>query len=290
MLHCFEQRERNSAGMWFEKDGKVYVSLPGVPFEMKALMTGGPAASGRQERPDHPAPHHPDRRRGRIVPGSQIEAWENNLPAFIKLAYLPQPGIVRLRLTATGTDEFLLRKAVTRAEEELMILAGEHIFGFDEDTLEEVIGNLLRERHQTLATPKAVPAGWWPDDHLRCRQQRLLPGKRRCLLQRSEGKGPRVNRLTIQDHGAVSEETVREMAEGVRSLLGTGYAIAISGIAGPGGGSEEKPVGTTWIAVASGQRTVAAHFRFGEHRGRNIQRAALAALSMLRKELLHFSS
>ncbi len=279
-------------GMWFEKDGKVYVSLPGVPFEMKALMTEEvlPRLAGRS---------------GQIILhrtiltegvgesflAAKIEAWENNLPAFIKLAYLPQPGIVRLRLTATGTDEFLLRKAVTRAEEELMILAGEHIFGFDEDTLEEVIGNLLRERHQTLATAESCTGG------LVARMITSVAGSSDyfqgsvvAYSNEVKEKVLGVNRLTIQDHGAVSEETVREMAEGVRSLLGTGYAIAISGIAGPGGGSEEKPVGTTWIAVASGQRTVAAHFRFGEHRGRNIQRAALAALSMLRKELLHFSS
>jgi len=279
-------------GMWFEKDGKVYVSLPGVPFEMKALMTEEvlPRLAGRSGQK---ILHRTILTEGVGEPflAAKIEAWENNLPAFIKLAYLPQPGIVRLRLTATGTDEFLLREAVTRAEEELMILAGEHIFGFDEDTLEEVIGNLLRERHQTLATAESCTGG------LVARMITSVAGSSDyfqgsvvAYSNEVKEKVLGVNRLTIQDHGAVSEETVREMAEGVRSLLGTGYAIAISGIAGPAGGSEEKPVGTTWIAVASGQRTVAAHFRFGEHRGRNIQRAALAALSMLRKELLHFSS
>lgn len=275
-------------GMWFEKDGVIYISMPGVPFEMKPLVT------------DHVIPRLSGQSKVRIMHrtiltegvgesflASRIESWEDALPSFIKLAYLPQPGIVRLRLTASGPSDQLLKEALEKAERGLMSLAGDYIFGYDNDSLPELIGKMLNERNFTLSTAESCTGGSI------AQMITGIPGSSDYFTGgivaysnsvKQELLG--VKEETLQNNGAVSEETVLEMANACRNLLGTDCAIAVSGIAGPAGGTEEKPVGTTWIAVATPGRTIARKYLFGQHRQRNIQRASLAALSFLRKELI----
>lgn len=287
---CTVLKNKNGTapGMWFEFQGKIYISMPGVPFEMKGLMNDEvmPRLQGQsKQRIIHRTIL--TQGEGESLLAARIESWENNLPGFIKLAYLPQPGIVRLRLTATGTDEEILRKALVKAEEELMPLAGELIFGYGEETMAEVVGKLLKAKGLTLATAESCTGGQiaqmitsvaGSSDYFKGAVVAYSNEVKENILG--------VNHQTLLDHGAVSEATVIEMAVGVKNRLSTDYAIAVSGIAGPSGGTEEKPVGTTWIAISTPSGTRARHFRFGEHRERNIQRAALTALSLLRKELL----
>lgn len=287
---CTVLKNKNGTapGMWFEFQGKIYISMPGVPFEMKGLMNDEvmPRLQGQsKQRIIHRTIL--TQGEGESLLAARIESWENNLPGFIKLAYLPQPGIVRLRLTASGTDEEILRKALVKAEEELMPLAGELIFGYGEETMAEVVGKLLKAKGLTLATAESCTGGQiaqmitsvaGSSDYFKGAVVAYSNEVKENILG--------VNHQTLLDHGAVSEATVIEMAVGVKNRLSTDYAIAVSGIAGPSGGTEEKPVGTTWIAISTPSGTRARHFRFGEHRERNIQRAALTALSLLRKELL----
>jgi len=274
--------------MWFEMNGCIYVSMPGVPFEMKAIM--------EQEI----IPRLLDKLNRVIIHrtiltegvgeshlASIIEPWEDSLPEFIKLAYLPQPGMVRLRLTAYGTDRNKLQEAVTKAEKELYPYAGHYIFGFDKDTMESVVGELLRTKGMTLSTAESCTGG---------NIAQLITSiagssdyfKGSIVAYSNEIKEQflGVPQQVLVDFGAVSEQTVIAMAEGIRNRFSTDYAIAVSGIAGPGGGTAEKPVGTTWIAVATPTETITRKFLLGEHRGRNIRKASVAALNMLRGKLI----
>lgn len=278
-------------GMWFEKNSVIYVSMPGVPFEMKALMTG--EILPRLESKSENAIMH----RTLLTEGigesflaDRIESWENQLSSHIKLAYLPQPGIVRLRLSARGTDKKKLGDELQKAVDGLLPLAGEFIFGEGDDTLEEVVGKLLREKGCTLATAESCTGGYIA--HLITSiagSSDYFKGSVVAYANEIKEKLLGVKPRTLAQHGAVSSETVKEMAEGARERFTVDYAIATSGIAGPSGGTPEKPVGTTWIAVASPLGTVTRKFILGDHRGRNIQRAAISALSMLRKIMIEES-
>jgi len=274
--------------MWFEKEGCTYVSMPGVPFEMKAIMKEEiipRLLNGTNQVIIHRTILTEGA--GESYLSSLIEPWEDSLPSFIKLAYLPQPGMVRLRLTAYGTDREVLQDAVNKAEKELYPYAGNYIFGFDNDTMESVVGKLLQSKGATLSTAESCTGG---------NIAHLITGiagssdyfKGSVVAYSNEVKEQflGVPHQVLAVHGAVSEQTVIAMAEGIRTRFSTNYAIAVSGIAGPSGGSAEKPVGTTWIAVATPTETVARKFLFGEHRGRNIRRASVAALNMLRGKLV----
>jgi len=275
-------------GMWFVQGGTVIISLPGVPFEMKHLVSEIilPMLAGRSEVS---IIHRTiwTEGVGESFLAARIAEWENSLPSCLRLAYLPQPGMVRLRLSAAGKDEVLLRAALRKAEEELMPLIADSFFGFDEETLPEIVGRLMAKGRLTLSTAESCTGGSV------AQMITSVPGsseyfKGSIVAYSNEIKEKLlgVSRATLDHHGAVSEDTVLEMAKGCRLSLSTDFSIAVSGIAGPAGGTAGKPVGTTWIAVATPQRTSARKLLFGEHRGRNIQRATLAALSFLRKELM----
>lgn len=275
-------------GMWFEKDEVIYVSMPGVPFEMKAMMANEvlPRLAGKSS---FSIIHRTILTEGigESFLATKIATWENNLPSEIKLAYLPQPGMVRLRLTAKSTDKLVLEKELSESVDALYKLAGEYIFGEGEETLQNIIGQLLKKYGKTLATAESCTGGYLA--HLIT----SIPGsseyfKGSVIAYANEIKERMlgVNPETLAKHGAVSEETVEQMAEGIKSKFDVDYAVAISGIAGPSGGSPDKPVGTTWIAIASPTGTIVKKFMLGDHRERNIQRAAISALSLLRKKIL----
>jgi nicotinamide-nucleotide amidase len=277
-------------GMWFVRNEKNYISLPGVPYELKAIWHEEVEKRLRERFPLPPIQHFTVLTHG--VPESMmadlIQQWENNLPDNLRLAYLPSPGILRLRITGkTSGDQVDLTMQIKEQVSKLHSEIGQYIFGYNDDTIEIIIGNLLKENHFTLSTAESCTGG-----HLSALIT-SIPGssayfKGGVVAYSNEIKTSElsVSPYTLIMNGAVSQAVVEQMADGVRNKFGTDCAIAVSGIAGPDGGSEDKPVGTTWIALSTKKRIISDVYKFGDERGRNIQKAALAALFMLRKELL----
>ena len=283
-------------GMWFEHDqgdarGRVYVSLPGVPFEMKHLMTNRilPKLAGHFQTPIIKHKMIKTIGVGESFLAERIEAWEDALPSHIKLAYLPSFGMVKLRLTATGNDLAQLNRELDEQVAKVMPLIEKNVFGFDSDELETVVGQLLKEKNLTLGVAESCTGGYVSA------QITKVPGSSayfwggiisysNAIKAGQLGVGPE----TLEQFGAVSEETIRQMAEGVRKALGTSIGIATSGVAGPDGGTPDKPVGTVWIACATDQRTVTRLLKLGQYRDQNIQLTSTYLLNMLREELLNF--
>lgn len=286
----FISNKRGTApGMWFERNGKVFVSMPGVPHEMKGIMTDT-VLEKVQSYFQTPVIYHKMIRTvgiGESYLAVKIEKWEDNLPPHIKLAYLPNLGQVRLRLTATGENLQTLQADVQRETDTLLTIVPEYVYGYDEETLEEVVGRLLLENHQTLAIAESCSVGYLTYSIGK------VPGGSRYLRG---SVVPYHNDLkihqvgvkpeTIEQFGAVSEETVTEMAQHVRELFGATIGVASSGIAGPSGGTDDKPVGTVWIACASGEKTVTRKLQLGNDRELNIQLTAVHVLNLLRQQLL----
>jgi len=213
----------------------------------------------------------------------QIEAWENSLPSRIKLAYLPSPGIVRLRLSSRGTDEKKIIKLTNTFIKKLQHVINDNIYSYDDEKIEEVVGNLLFENKKTLATAESCTGG--NISHLIT----SVPGssayfKGSLVAYSNEIKEEFLNieKPLIAKYGAVSQPVVEYMAKQILYKFNTDYCIAVSGIAGPTGGTDEKPVGTTWIAVANKNKIISNKFLFGDDRGRNITKATITALNMLR--------
>lgn len=277
-------------GMWFDVNGVVWVSLPGVPFEMKNLMTKR-ILPMLQAHFKTPVIHHRMIRTvgiGESFLAERIEKWEDALPENIKLAYLPHFGQVRLRLTATG-DSLENLKSQTEAEvEKVLPLIGDAVFGFDADELETVVGGLLVARKQTLATAESCTGGYVAHritSVVGCSD--YYKGSVVAYSYELKTSELGVLQATLDQFGAVSEQTVREMAEGARTRLKTDWAVATSGIAGPGGGTADKPVGTIWIACAGPTGTVARKLLLTKYREMNIQLTATYVLDLLRKQIVH---
>lgn len=278
-----------AAGMRFKKNDTYFISMPGVPYEMKHIMTTHVLPWIEKDLITANIFHKTILTQG--IPESELAVriadFEDALPPEIKLAYLPSPGIVKLRLTARGQAAELLQQVLERHVKELTALLGDAVFGEDAKSLQEVVGGLLLAQNATVATAESCTGGFIAS------QITLVPGCSRYFLgsvvaydNRIKTQLLNVPHETLAQHGAVSEPVVRAMAEGVRALYGVDYAIATSGIAGPDGGTATKPVGTTWIAVATPAGVFAQQFSFGANRERNIKRAALMALDLLRKQLL----
>lgn len=273
-------------GMWFERNGKVFVSMPGVPHEMKYLMANE-VIPRLKEFFETPIIYHKMIRTigvGESFLAEKIENWEDNLPEHIKLAYLPSFGQVRLRLTAVGSDEEQLRKDVDAEIEKVLPFIGTSVFGFDNDDLEVAIGKELKKSGLTVSAAESCTGGYI--SHMFTK----VPGSSAYFMGSvvSYDNSVKINVLgvdaeTIAQHGAVSEETVTQMAEGARKLMNTDFAIATSGIAGPDGGTPEKPVGTLWIACAMEGRTIARKIQMANQRDTNIQYGSVVALNLLRK-------
>jgi nicotinamide-nucleotide amidase len=271
-------------GMWFEKNNCVYVSMPGVPFEMKSIFADK-AIPKIQTKFTLPSIIHRTiltASIGESFLAKKIEAWENALPDYIKLAYLPSVGQVRLRLSGSSSDKQALQKEMEALIEKLYQLCGAYIYGEENDTLQEVIGRKLKNKKATLSTAESCTGGYVA--HLIT----SVPGssayyKGSIISYANEIKHKELSVSTdvISNYGAVSEACVKQMAEGVRKKMNTDFAIATSGIAGPDGGTAEKPVGTVWIAIATSDKTIAQQFNMGDNRERTIQRTALQALFML---------
>ena len=276
-------------GMWFEYEGKVVVSMPGVPYEMKYLMEAEVIPRLQQKFPGEAIAHRTILTVGegesRIA--ARLELLENKLPPHIKLAYLPNLGQVRLRLTGRGTDADLLDRDLDSAREELIGLIPELVFGYDMDLLEGVVGSMLRENGLRFATAESCTGG------LIASQITSVPGASDYFVGsvvayanvvKVHSLG--VSERTLRQYGAVSEQTVREMVSGVLSALNADVAVAVSGIAGPGGGTPDKPVGTIWLAAGNDQRIVTRLLTLGRDRERNVRYASTQALNLVRTFLL----
>jgi nicotinamide-nucleotide amidase len=276
-------------GMWFETNGKVFISMPGVPREMEGLMKTEmlPRIQAFFKTPNI---YHKFIRTigiGESYLADTIEKWEDNLPSHIGLAYLPSSGQVKLRLTATGSDMEQLKSDVREEINKVLPLISQHIFGYDNEELEEVVGKLLVAQNKTLSIAESCTGG--QTSHLITK----VPGSSRYFYGGvvAYANAVKVSQLgvkpeTLEKYGAVSEEVVREMAEGVRRKMGTDIGIADTGIAGPDGGSEEKPVGTIWLAYADGEKTITKKVQFFRDRDINIRLGAGALLNLLRVNLI----
>jgi nicotinamide-nucleotide amidase len=293
---CEVIRNKNGTapGMWFNMDGKIYVSMPGVPYEMKALMKDQ-IIPKLKSLFNLPAIIHKTvltQGIGESTLSELISDWEDSLAANnIKLAYLPSPGMVRLRLSTTGESKKKLNEAVDRKIELLKEIIGEYIYGYEiygeeKETLEMIVGKMLKEKNKTLSTAESCTGGYI--SHLITK----VPGSSKYYIgsvisyaYEIKEKELGVSHDIILNHGAVSQPVVEQMAKRIREKFKTDYSISASGIAGPDGGTDEKPVGTVWIAIAAPDRVVSRKFLFGNHRERNIQKTADAALKMLKDEL-----
>ncbi|WP_089331488.1 competence/damage-inducible protein A [Hymenobacter mucosus] len=275
-------------GMWFEDQGTVFVSMPGVPFEMKGLMTDE-VLPKLQHHFQTPAIEHVVVQTvglGESFLAERIAAWESALPATVKLAYLPYLGGVRLRLTGYDDGQPNLRARMQALLPELYTLLGDHIFAEGEVKLEDAVGRLLTARGLTVGTAESCTGG------LLAHRLTSVPGSSRyfqgSIIAYSNDIKMRelgVQASTLEAYGAVSEATVREMAEGLRHHLGVDVALATSGIAGPDGGTPEKPVGTICIAYADAFQTVSRQFSFDRGRQLNVEYTTTLALNLLRLSL-----
>ncbi len=275
-------------GMRFEKDGKLFFSMPGVPYEMKAIMKEYVLPELKNKNRSGNIMHKTILTTGigESFLSEKISAWENVLPGGFSLAYLPSPGFVKLRISAYGTDESLMKKEMDKQVQHLLSMAGDYIFGYDDDTLEGVTGRMLLEKNKTISTAESCTGG------AIARMITSVAGSsayfRGGVVSYSNASKQKILGVPeemLEACGAVSEDVVRAMAEGSKNLFETDFAVACSGVAGPAGGTAEKPVGTVWIALACAGRTIARRFIFGEKREYNIRMTAVTALDMLRKEL-----
>ncbi len=275
-------------GMWFDIGKTVIISMPGVPFEMRGLMIDEviPRLSKKYNLPSIYHKTVMTTGIGESMLAEHIDSWASSLPSHIKLAYLPQPGIVRLRLSASGPDENKLKNEIDDYCDKLSVLIPKIIFGYNDITLEEVVGSLLKKDEVTLSTAESCTGGYIA--HLITSiagSSNYFKGSIVSYDNDVKVNQLKVNSGDIEKYGAVSQQVVEQMAIGGKEVLKTDYCLATSGIAGPQGGTEEKPVGTVWIAIATPTGVKSKLFNLGEHRGRNIRRSTLGALEMLRREL-----
>ncbi len=275
-------------GMWFARDGKIFVSMPGVPHEMKAMMTTT-VIPKLQKIFKTPVIHHTVIRTigiGESFLAEKISAWESSLPPHIRLAYLPNLGQVRLRLTAHGEDRNQLEKESNELVSALNDVIGEFIFGYGDDDIEVVVGRTLKEKRLTLACAESCTGGYL--SHMITSvsgSSAYFLGSLIAYDNLIKTNVLDVQGETILEHGAVSEETITEMAINVRKKFGTDIGVATSGVAGPLGGTPEKPVGTVWIAYSDENKTVARKLQLSKDRLINIKLSSVAALNLIRINL-----
>ncbi|RDC57783.1 competence/damage-inducible protein A [Pedobacter chinensis] len=270
--------------MWFEQNDKIIVSMPGVPHEMMYLMDDEilPRIKLRFKLPAIIHKTILTVNIGESFLAKEIEEIENSLPGHIKLAYLPKLGQVRLRLSASGKEETLLKAEVEAYAQQIIAKVKKFVVVDEDIPLEKAILNIMEDNQLTLSTAESCTGGYIAHlitQHPGCSSVYFGGAVTYACELKESILG--VKKDTLAAFGAVSEQTVTEMAEGAVRHFKTDYAIAVSGVAGPDGGTEEKPVGMVWIAISSKHKTIAKVFNFSNKRIQNIQRAATSALTML---------
>jgi nicotinamide-nucleotide amidase len=274
--------------MLFEKEGKYLVSLPGVPTEMKNLFTSYIIPFVQQHFNLPPLIHRSFNIEG--IPESElmktIGSWEDHLPSTIKLAYLPSAGIVKLRMSSMNLDG-KAEQLIAEESKKLHAIIGEEIFGYEEESLEMVIKELLLKRNQTLTAAESCTGGYLAHKITSVPGiSQVFPGSFVTYDYWVKTDVLGVKKQTLEQFGAVSKEVVTEMAQGAQRVLKTDYAIALSGIAGPSGGMPDKPVGTVWIAWATPDHIITKKYSFPGDRNSNIHMSYQKALNVLRRILL----
>jgi nicotinamide-nucleotide amidase len=277
-------------GMWMKKENTVFISLPGVPYEMKYLVENEiiPKIIQEYERPYIIHKTILTYGQGESLVAERIEDWENNLPDFLKLAYLPSPGSVRLRLSARGTDKEKLELAIEEKVKALDLIIHDIIVGFDEDeTLEVVVGKMLSKQNKTIATAESCSGGKI------AQVLTSVPGASKYFKGSvvSYAKAAKIDVLKVPEsliaaHTVVSSEVVSAMALSVKKLMKTDYAIATTGNAGPLKGEADDEVGTVFIALATPTEVIVEKFNFGQPREKVIDRTVIKSLELLQKEIL----
>lgn len=274
--------------MWFEKDTKIIVSMPGVPYEMQGAMSNDIIPRLQKQFKTPVLMYKTVQVFGytESALAEKIAEWENDLPEYISLAYLPNSGIIKLRLSGLLDNMLELEFSINQQIDKLSQLIGDAIFAYEDITTEQLIANILKQQGKTLATAESCTGG------LLAHLLTSIPGssefyKGSIIAYSNEVKINllKVSSEDIERDGAVSQSVVEQMAENARKLLKTDVAIATSGIAGPTGGTADKPIGMVWIAASSENGTISHEYRFGSLREQNIKRAAQTALLLL-KEIL----
>ena len=278
-----------ASGMWFERNNTIFVSMPGVPFEMEAIMLEEVFPRLTKLGITQNIVHRTVLTIGlpESMLAEKIEKWESALPAFIKLAYLPSPMMVRLRLSGYGTDKTLIEAEISKQIDELITIIPENVFGFDDDNLGRIVGRMLVESGATLALAESCTGGSIAQ-FITANAGSSAYFKGGVVAYSNEIKIQLLNVSSevIETYGAVSQQVAEAMAFGARNVLNTDYSVATTGIAGPDGGSVEKPVGTVWIAVAGPSGVTSKKYIFKHNRERNIIRTTHTALNLLRTFIL----
>jgi len=277
-----------ASGMWFEKDGHVLVSMPGVPFEMEQMMSETilPKIATFFKTPVIVVRNVLTTGISESKLSETLAVWEDALPENTSLAYLPSPGMVKLRLMVNGSDEVLLNMQADEHIEALKLVIPDNIFAFEDESFAAIIGKQMIANKQTLAVAESCTGGYIAHSiTLNPGCSAYFKGSITAYSNDVKEQLLGVHHQMIVAKGAVSEMVVRAMAEGVKRVLQSDYAIATSGIAGPDGGTIDKPVGTVWIAVTGPKGTVSQCFSFGNDRVRFISRSTNAAFDMLRRIL-----
>lgn len=282
-----KNRLGTAAGMWFEHNKVIFISLPGVPYEMKTIMTEE-AFPLLEKLYDGATLYHKTMHTqgiGESFLADQIADWEDRVRAAgLGLAYLPAPGMVKLRLSSyTGAENAAL---IDRFFLELEARIPAHVFGYGETTLEAALGQQLLAKNATVGTVESCTAGLLAQHIARVSgasayyQGALLTYSNALKVKIAE-----VNAQILEQHGAVSEAVAIEMAANGRRLLGVDYCLSTTGVAGPTGGSAEKPVGLVWVGLSGPNGTIAQQFQFGDNRERNLEMTTLSAMNWLRHYL-----
>jgi len=274
--------------MWFERNNKIIVSMPGVPFEMKYLMTDEiiPRLLERYKMPFIVHQSILTVGLGESFLAEQIADIEDTLPSYIKLAYLPKLGQVRLRLSASGNEEAQLLNEVNNYTQKIVERVEKYVILTEDIPFEKAILNLMGKHRLTLSLAESCTGGYIA--HLFTQHpgsSAVFQGGAVTYSNNLKKSVLGVREETLTGFGAVSEQTVTEMAAGAVASFNTDYAIAVTGIAGPDGGTLEKPVGTVWIAVANKHEVKAKMYKFANQRFQNIERSAMAAMMMLFMQL-----
>jgi nicotinamide-nucleotide amidase len=283
-----KNRRGTAAGMWFEKAEVIYISLPGVPYEMKTIMTEE-AFPLIEQRFGKSALFHKTiltQGIGESFLAEQIKDWEDRVrEAELSLAYLPSPGLVKLRLTSfKGKEEEPL---ILSFFQELQDRLPEAIFGEEEQTLAGVLGTLLLQRNASIGTVESCTAGLLANTIASVAgASAYYQGALLTYSNELKHRIAEVSLSALQQYGAVSEEVAKEMAANGKRILGVDYCLSTTGVAGPTGGTPEKPVGLVWIGLSGPKGTIAKSFRFGDNRQRNLDMTVLSAMNWLRYQLV----
>jgi len=283
-----ENKMGTAPGMLFEHKGRVLVSMPGVPYEMKSIMECSVLPLLQKTFINHTIYHHTllTAGEGESRIADRIESVVDRFPEYINIAYLPNLGSVRLRLTGVGLDETILKKEVHAFAAEIEHELGDLVFGYNKDTLSAKVGELALAKGLTIGTAESCTGGLVSSKIVETAgSSDYFQGAVVTYSNKLKNELLGVKKETLTTYGAVSEETVREMVLGANRYLGVDVSVAISGIAGPGGGSKEKPIGTIWIACGNSSKIDTLKITAGKDRQKNIEYASNYALNVLRKFL-----